>query len=466
MRRQIYLIFPFLWAISILFQLSSCLYLPLNLLQPPATAIGLVELLILLSAIVLLFLPASVLFLNVTSLLIITDTFLSAPHIPNHRLITTFVALSILLGSLKNLKKPLLWKILKEIAPTIRFLVFTLYFYAVFHKLNSDFLFSTTSCANVLYQDINSGLNILPLNSFVLSVVPWVTIFIEGIIPFLLFFPSTRNFAILLAIVFHFFLTLDPMTNYSDFSSTMFPLFVFFLSDHFLRKSTKNLNSILQLLIYKKHLCYVSVFCFLIIFYFLFHSLDKHYLPLLFYSITFFWFLYTITLVTYFSFTINGKWQSNHIANFKIFPSSFVQQVLVILFFLNGTLPYLGIKTRSSFDMYSNLRVEGNISNHFIISKPRDLLGYSSTLVKIIDSSDNFLIEEYKNKNLVLTYFEFWRYVSTHQEISVNYEMNEKQYDLKKISEEPTLAIPPNSLLQKLLWYRPVDEKLPARCQW
>lgn len=466
MKQRIYLIFPFLWAISILFQLSSCLFLPLNLLQNPPTTIGIIESLILASSILLLLLPHSVYLLNLVSILIIIDTILNAPHIPNHRLLTTFVALSILISSFKNLKTLSLRRILKEIAPTIRFLVFTLYFYAVFHKLNSDFLFSEASCAKSLYRDIRSALNILPENSLILKLTPWITISIEGILPFLLFFSRTRNLAILVAIIFHFFLSIDPLTNYIDFSSTTFPLFVFFLSDDFFSKTKENLNSFLQILIQKNILRFLSIFCFLIIFYFLFNSLENSYIPSLFYSSTFFWFLYTLTLVTYFSFTMNGKWQINRIANFKIIPSSLPQRILIILFFLNGTLPYLGLKTRSSFDMYSNLRVEGGISNHLIVKKPLDLLGYTSTLVKIIDSSDNFLIEEYKNKNLVLTYFEFWRYLSTHPEISVSYEINNKQYVLKTIIEDPTLTTPPNLLLQKLLWYRPVDENIPARCQW
>lgn len=466
MKPQIYLIFPFLWAISILFQLSSSLYLPLNLLHDPATIIGIVELLLLVSSLSLLLLPRSVSLLNLTALLIVGDTILSAPHLPNHRLLTTFVALSILISSLRNFRKLSLRIILKEISPTIRFLVLTLYFYAVFHKLNSDFLFSTTSCAKRLYQDINSGLNILPENSLVLELTPWLTILIEGILPFLLFFSRTRNLAVLIALVFHFFLTLDPFTNYADFSSTMFPLFVFFLSDNFIRKSKNNLNSFLQILIQKNILRYFSIFCFVIIFYLLFNGLKAEYIPFLFYSSTFFWFLYTLILITYFAFTINGKWQINRIKNFKIIPSFFPQQLLAFLFLLNGTLPYLGVKTRSSFDMYSNLRVEGGISNHLLVKKSLDLLGYTGTLVKIIDSSDPFLIEEYKDKKLLLTYFEFWRYVSAHPEISVTYEINNEQHHLNTVKEEPTLIIPPDLLLQKLLWYRPIDENLPARCQW
>lgn len=461
-----YKIFPFLWAISILFQLCSCYYFPLNLLQTPPTAIGIVELFLLLVSLLIIFRPHSIYLLISAAILIIIDSTLALPALPNHRSLTAFISIAIIISSLKHRKNLSLETVLKDIAGIIRFFVFTLYFYAVFHKLNSDFLFSNKSCAQILYNDINSLLKVLPENSITLSLVPWITILTEGILPIILFFSKTRNFAILVAIVFHFFLSIDPATNYTDFSSTMYPLLVFFLSDDFLIKSKVNLNSFLRSLLTNKSIIYLVTFCFLIIFCTLFISNNNEYFARYYYSLNFFWYFYVLALITYFSFSINGKWQTNQIKDFKLIPPSLPLKILALIFFLNGSLPYFGIKTRTAYDMYSNLRVEGGISNHLLIKKTLDLLGHTNKLVKIIDSSDSFLLTEYKDKNLLLTYFEFWRYTSSHLGISVSYEINGQSYNLKSIIDDPNLATPPNFFLQKLLWYRPVDAELPARCQW
>jgi hypothetical protein len=58
---------------------------------------------------------------------------------------------------------------------------------------------------------------------------------------------------------------------------------------------------------------------------------------------------------------------------------------------LNGLCPYLGLKTETSFAMYSNLRTEAGQSNHLIVRKPLSLADYQTNLVRIVDSSDEVL---------------------------------------------------------------------------
>lgn len=461
-----YKIFIPLWAVALLFQLCSCFFLPDQLIAPPTTMMGVIELVLFFCALGLLVRNESIFLLNLCSILIVADNILVAPEVPNHRWLTTFVSLGILISTYVNKNNLKIENILKDLAPYIRFLVFTLYFYAVFQKLNTDFLFSDVSCAKKLYKDINTALVILPNDLSAINFTPYLTVIIEGLFLVLLFFSYTRNIGILAAVCFHFFLTIDPATNYTDFSSTLYPLYVFFLSDDFLDKCKRNLPNTFLSLIENKLLIAVCFLGFLIIFYIMFASYLSNNWSKLDQPRMIFWILYFISILSFYIISISGKWFDNKIQEFRLFPRIKALQILAIFYFINGTLPYLGIKTRTSFDMYSNLRVEYGISNHLIIRKPLDLLGNTSKIVKILDSSDDFLKSEYRDKNYSMTYFEFWRYLSKHQDISVKYEINNEPFYIPKVSENSEFSKTPSIFLQKALWYRPVDEQTPVRCQW
>jgi hypothetical protein len=82
-----------------------------------------------------------------------------------------------------------------------------------------------------------------------------------------------------------------------------------------------------------------------------------------------------------------------------------VLMVMPVVFFLNGACPYLGLKTETSFAMYSNLRTEGGRSNHLL--SPADVapFRFQEDLVEIIDSSDTGL-RGIANSGMFLTWFD------------------------------------------------------------
>jgi NADH:ubiquinone oxidoreductase subunit 6 (subunit J) len=50
------------------------------------------------------------------------------------------------------------------------------------------------------------------------------------------------------------------------------------------------------------------------------------------------------------------------------------------LLFANGLMPYLGLKTETSFAMYSNLRTEGGYSNHWLMPASLQVWDYQRDL--------------------------------------------------------------------------------------
>ena len=60
--------------------------------------------------------------------------------------------------------------------------------------------------------------------------------------------------------------------------------------------------------------------------------------------------------------------------------------------FVACTSPYIGLKTESSINMFSNLHTEGGETNHLLFAKPPYLFGYQEDVVEILDSSHPYLL--------------------------------------------------------------------------
>ena len=60
--------------------------------------------------------------------------------------------------------------------------------------------------------------------------------------------------------------------------------------------------------------------------------------------------------------------------------------VIAMSLFIFGMLPFIGVRTYPAFAMFSNLRTEGDASNHYIFGTGLDVFGYQSDTVEIIDS--------------------------------------------------------------------------------
>jgi hypothetical protein len=140
-----------------------------------------------------------------------------------------------------------------------------------------------------------------------------------------------------------------------------------------------------------------------------------------------------------------------------------------ILVLINGISPYIGLKTQSSWSMFSNLRTEGGASNHLVIKHPYYLAGYQTDLVEIKDSSDPRL-KAFKEKGYSITYFELKRYMSAKHSIDgdsgrIEYVRKGSGKSVSAPGDDPELFEPDNYLLRKLLSFRPVPSGKTGVCQ-
>ena len=96
----------------------------------------------------------------------------------------------------------------------------------------------------------------------------------------------------------------------------------------------------------------------------------------------------------------------------------FVAGILVLM--ANSLTPYVGLKTESSFTMFSNLQTEAGLWNHAFIPEAVRVFGYQDELVRITGSNDRAL-EGRTRDGTRLVRFELERYVRLHPGTSVTY---------------------------------------------
>ena len=143
------------------------------------------------------------------------------------------------------------------------------------------------------------------------------------------------------------------------------------------------------------------------------------------------------------------------------------QACLVGLLIANGFSPYLGLKTESSFAMFSNIRTEGGRSNHLFIPNYQ-LFDYQKTLVEVVESTDSRL-DRARETNRVLPYYELMRRMQRLRnagiEARVTYRTQDGQsHSLSTTTDTAELRNEPPFLVRKFLTFRPVETEEVVPC--
>ena len=217
----LFVAFGILWSLATLFHLAQFDDWAKNL---PALALSL-------AAIVYLVDPQSLKKFLFFSLAQALSIYADLPQVTNHWLFSFFVAITILGAyaslSLRSKKAGCSKEELFEcFAPVVRIELVILYFFVVFHKLNSDFLAPETSCAASHYRDLAQQVSFLPMGDWVSYWAIYDSLTIEGLILICLIVRRLRLVGIALASVFHFALALNDFYNFSAMLFAVFPLFV------------------------------------------------------------------------------------------------------------------------------------------------------------------------------------------------------------------------------------------------
>lgn len=454
-------IFCVLWAIATLFHMahSSVFDAQLNLA------------LLTLASFYAIFRPSLTSFIVLITLQIFDATF-RMPFTTNHWIFTAFVNVTMLHVLLLLVLRARSFHVkpdafYRTFAPVIRIEVIILYFFTVFHKLNAGFFTPDTSCATYLLQAQQID-HIIPLSRNIYETNAYFTLIVETCIPLLLCFRRTVNLGVIVGLFFHCVLSYSSYNAFYDFSSAMFATYFLFISPAFAQKLSTlyhNLRSICTRLLdgfsLKTLLSACIIALLLLGFVYAFnHRLASPKTVHLY----FFWTLYSLLfsgLFLYFACsrkTIQQEAASNPaISNWSLY-------IIPAMLFINGTLPYLGLKTENSFAMFSNLRTEGGQTNHFIIPVTAQIFDYQKDVVEIISSTDAYL-QALAERQQALVLFEFRNYVNERQPAQVAYKLNGESSVLRKEDKSTYQILGSNPYVaRKLMKFRPFTLRGPQEC--
>jgi hypothetical protein len=437
------------WASAILFSLTSVPGWFHALLQGPDMPVMWVDVFLgLLGFLVILRRPG----MPVLALLCgtqVVQVALLLPEVPNHRMILTLANLAFLAAALRRSGS-----VLDEYVPVARAIVVIVYLFAFFAKLNRDFLDPASSCAAQFYDSAARWWPLLPDVALARQAAMFGTLAVEAVLPLGLCWKPLRRAAVAVGLVFHFLLALDATHNFVNFSAVMSALLVLFLPRGFLgslgqafdpSRSVRTMLAGGLLAVLLSGLLAATNWSA--------------------YAIVYLW-MRQLVWSTY-AIMLTGAailWRGQEEAPWRRPRLSLAGLAILGLTVLNGLGPYLGLKTRAAFDMYSNLRVEADRSNHLIVPRSLDVLGVLRDRVAILETNDPTLRVQYAEPGYEITYFELASRVRESRDVRVHYVRGgeEREYDSRRGDSLDA----PSFWLRKLLMFRPLGERSRAQCVW
>lgn len=464
MAERAFAIFAFLWAAATLFHSMSI----------RDNHDGVLEYALSFAAVVVLLRPSSVVrfaaLLGVQLLLVAKQM----PGATNHWLFTAFVNLTILFALVRLLAlhrgRVSGSALFRSFAPAVRIELLILYFFAVFHKLNTAFLNPEVSCAVNHYRSVVSRFSFLPIAPWAQYAAIYGTFVVEAGIPILLVFRRTRILGVALGMLFHFTLAINPNHRFYNFSAMVLAVYFLFIPYDFVGGARRVLADTSVGRWFASHadpagvrgalravgigLAGALIVGYLVGFDLGDYSSLSERVGGVFRSV---WVLYGVATIVIFLLVARAH---DVVGAVRGLDSLRIGKPVMALFpalvLLNGLSPYIGLKTESSFSMFSNLTTEDRYSNHLFMPTIMRLNPYADDLVTI-EASSQPDVRRRVNSGFAMTYFELVRYTSRTPNMSVTYVRDGERRVVPRVGDDPQLSRDFPYLDRKLLKFRSVD---------
>jgi hypothetical protein len=381
---------------------------------------------------------------------------LSLPAIPNHRVVLAGVAIALLGVAGGRLS-------IDTFAATGRWLTLILYTFAVAAKLNTAYLDPTVSCATVFFKQTLAGHGLAPLGRYPvwLEIAPIVwSIGSEVALLVLLIVPRTRLLGVAFGLLFHLTLAADYVKFFGNFSAAMSILLFAWLDEEHAQELrgrwprlwkvvVPGASGVIALAYLASHAAWLN--------------------PIEFVVVRQIAFLLVFVGLISGVVSLVGRWWNAPP------PASLGRPWvgLVVLAVLNGLSPYLGLKTRSGFTMYSNLRIEAAYSNHLFAPPSSDPLGLLSDVVLVRSTGDPALQRRIEDGGTTMTYAELCTYLEWRGDVApgrresaspVQYERGGAEF--VSVRGAPLPSDCPTLLVRRLTFFGPIGPGSERACVW
>jgi hypothetical protein len=352
--------------------------------------------------------------------------------------------------------------IVEHFAPALRVSLILLYAFAFLHKLNWDYLDPRFSCADQVLTWLNTKYRILPTGPTLTTFGIWSSLFVEGFVPLLLCSRYTARFGLIIGFTFH--LALSQFGGLYGFAAAMYAVYYLFLPAGFTDDVGARLASLWQRLRLDPVRAWIGPVLATAI---LTSGLLLHVLrgSSALSAGLWWWNLWILGVVACFGPQLLGALRRTEAATLS--PRWLPLAGVPLLVVYNGVCPYLGLKTESSWAMYSNLRTEIR-PNHVFIPAWLQVAGYQQDLVEIVETSLPQL-QRYQREGLLLPFVEFRRISSAATaDFTVTYERQGSVRHLHAAggaSNDPSVTTSAGWLTDMLLIFRPIDSVGPMQCR-
>lgn len=460
--------FAVMWAVALVFSVASHYE---NLILANGLRIALIEYAVLGCCVMLILQPRRLSLLMLLAAAMAVQYLYRLPVASNNQTIAFFMNLAIVTviavaWRSRQTAEATRTDIYERLRIVARYLLAVMYFYGIFHKINTDFLDPDASCAVALYKPLTQIFGVQDVLFGRYGAIA-STFVIEAITIVCLFWKRFFAVGLILGLTFHYMIPISAYSWYMDFSSLVFALYTlsvprevsvaFFsrgrdLLRRFPSPSTGGTAIMALVLLFLASTILAS-------------SLRSRAGAL---EITDMMAWHSAWIVIW--AVVGGvamillTWAALEVLPYAP-PRSPRQPFWIHLFpgvlFVTCLSPYLGLKTESSIAMFSNLHTEGGTTNHLFFPRPLYLAGYQRE-VAVIEGSSNRAMQAVADRKLGLVRFELDRWLINHPKDWVDFTMNGRRFEHATAATFPVRRA--SWLERRLLIFKPVDVARPKAC--
>jgi hypothetical protein len=348
-----------------------------------------------------------------------------------------------------------------------RGLLAVMYFFGIFHKINTDFLDPRVSCAVALYQPLADGFG-LSGSIFGHYLAIWSTFIVETITLVSLYWKRYFAIGLLFGLTFHFIIPISSYSWYMDYSSLVLALYILSVPREISEKFYETCAQWFRRFRLRfGHVGLVVPFALIAGAITVLLVAVEHYLPpqpnALFHLHESMWLMFW-AIYGGIAMVVLARIALDHIP--WLGPTSARQPLALYLIpltlFVTCWSPYVGLKTESSIAMFSNLHTEGGVTNHLLFAKPPYLFSYQDDVVEVLESSSP-TIQRLIQRKEGMVLFAMKEFLRTHPEAWISYRQAGVVHDRVTVAAFPA-SEHANWLERHFLLFKPVDFARPKVC--
>jgi hypothetical protein len=457
-------IFAWFWALAALMHMFGTF--TLSRVRYQFDWLAFVDLAIAVVAVIVLLRPRATAALIGLLLLCPISAWLGAPRVGNHWLLVAVIDLALVCSVIPMLwsrTRPLLGRLHDDGLPIARLMFVVFYMIAAISKVNSSFLDPTVSCSTLFFGHLLESAGVRSIDPMVGSswsyLVPILALAIELTTAVLLCFGRTRLIAAVMLITFHGVIAFDTLHQFADFAAVVAALAVLMLPDGafvwFRRVWTDRRRQLLLL-----RSCVVAVVILLLVAQLLDRA-DRH---VRLFDLTrnlLWWAVWSGLLASVLVWIVVSRARRADVSMLPANRSLLLWPGVVALI---GIGPYLGVRTATSWNMYSNLRTVDGSSNSYLLPVTAGLNDAQIDAVRILGSSDPGL-QAYVDSGFVLPWINLRDHTSTSRDAAITFERNGQRFTVEHTRSDPELSRPVPWWDSKVFAFRSYVPTGPSTCQ-